>query len=345
MRRRLALTASASSSSSQFSEDAFRNKTVEFFREQTAAKKPFFAFVSFVTPHSGFCSHEASSHVQPAPYAVPYVEPPYRNLTGWSSMYKDYASAVTRQDRDFGIILDELEKLGIANNTVVISASDNGPEAEVDSFFNSAGPFRGYKRALLEGGMRTPMAVRWPGVIEPGTSSDAMVNFYDILPTVADIAGLSADDLPPGTDGVSFTDTFQGQGAKRKANYWEFCYNAAKPFGYPNGFGQAVRDGDMKMIRSNYNYSHPDSSQVQILLFDLSNDIGELHDLSKDPKYAQTIKDLSAIMDANHVEDVYWPSGPNCCRSQFKAQGPCTPSNPPYPPHQTTAMPPPGFAD
>lgn len=125
-----------------FNEDLFRNQTLAFLEEQANASAPFFLFLSYVTPHAGDCTHESSSHVEPGPYALPSAEPVYQNES-WSQTYRDYASAITRQDRDTGAVLSQLDALGLADNTVVFFASDNGPEEEVYEFFNSTGQSRG----------------------------------------------------------------------------------------------------------------------------------------------------------------------------------------------------------
>ena len=80
---------------------------------------------------------------------------------------------ITRLDRDVGRVLDTLKELGLDDNTVVFFTSDNGPHKEGGAdpaFFTSAGPLRGFKRAMYDGGIRVPMIVRWPGVVQPNCS-------------------------------------------------------------------------------------------------------------------------------------------------------------------------------
>ena len=93
---------------------------------------------------------------------------------------------------------DGLRALGLETNTLLIVAGDNGPEPS----FNRArsGGMRGMKWSLYEGGIRTPLIVRWPGVIPAGRTSDRPVAFWDVLPTVAELARAT---LPGGLDGLS----------------------------------------------------------------------------------------------------------------------------------------------
>jgi uncharacterized sulfatase len=99
---------------------------------------------------------------------------------------KNFAAMVTRLDRDVGQLLAKLDELGLTSRTLVLFTSDNGPSAETihrPDVFRSAGPFRGHKRLLYEGGVRVPFLARWPGVIAPGTVSDTVSANWDLLPT------------------------------------------------------------------------------------------------------------------------------------------------------------------
>ena len=98
-------------------------------------------------------------------------------------------------DRDIGRIFDLLVNTSIDKNTIVFFTSDNGAHNEGGhnyQFFDSSGPLRGFKRSMYDGGIRTPMIVRWPGVVPMGKVDVTSVwSFWDILPTFADIAGKS----------------------------------------------------------------------------------------------------------------------------------------------------------
>jgi arylsulfatase A-like enzyme len=159
---------------------------------------------------------------------------------------KNKAAMITRMDADIGKLMAKLTELGMDDQTLVIFSSDNGPHKEggVDpKFFQSAGPFRGIKRDLYEGGIRVPLIVRWPGKIKPAQVSSHVGAFWDLLPTAAEIVGAQP---PKNTDGLSFLPTLLGQKQTNQHDvlYWEF---------HERGFQQAVRMGDWKAVRPQAN--------------------------------------------------------------------------------------------
>ena len=165
--------------------------------------------------------------------------------------------------------MDKVEELGIADNTIIVFTSDNGPHQEAGAdpeYFNSNGPFKGLKRDLYEGGIRVPMIVSWPGKIAPNTRTDHLSAFWDVFPTFSEIAGA---DVPNNLDGISFLPTLLGD--KNQLNheylYWEF---------HEKGGRQAVRKGNWKAVK--YNVLLDANATVE--LYDLSNDPGEKNNLS-----------------------------------------------------------------
>lgn len=172
---------------------------------------------------------------------------------------------ITRMDREIGRIMDLLKELGLDENTLVFFSSDNGPtfNGGTDSeFFKSAGPFRGLKASLYEGGIRIPMIARWPGKIKPSSESDYTSAFWDFLPTFAELLGIN----PPGDiDGLSILPALLDQPAKQKKHEhlcWE--YNRR----------QAVRMGNWKGIRKGINKN--------IELYNLKHDTGEKNDIANE---------------------------------------------------------------
>lgn len=219
------------------SEDLFVNESITFIGDAAERARlaeatgetaqPFFLFVSFVSPHAGYCTHSGPNEPS-GTYAVPYEEPQYASKS-WSKTFRDYASAITRVDRDVGKILSALEHAGLDSNTLVMFSSDNGAEEVPHTFFDSCGQLRGFKRAVLEGGMRAPLIARWPGVVPEGARSDYQANFYDLLPTLADVAGVDPAELPPALDGASYLKTLSGdQQPQPESHYWEFCHQASQ---------------------------------------------------------------------------------------------------------------------
>jgi len=147
-------------------------------------------------------------------------------------------------DNSMGMIFAKLKELGIDNKTLVIFCSDNGPHQEgghVMEFFDSNGNWRGMKRDMYEGGIRTPFIARWPGTIKPNSVSGHIAAFWDVLPTFCEIAGV---EIPEDTDGISFLPAILGNKQTKTHDYlyWEF---------FEQGGKQAILKGDWKAIRLN----------------------------------------------------------------------------------------------
>jgi arylsulfatase A-like enzyme len=221
--------------------------------------KPFFLYFATIAPHANNEKTRATGEGNEVP-----TDAPYRS-EDWPQAEKNKAASITRLDADVGKLLAKLDELGIAKNTVVIFSSDNGPHQEGGNkvaFFDSAGPLRGFKRSLTDGGIRVPAIVRWPGVVKPGTVSDHVWAFWDFLPTVCDLAGV---ETPKGLDGLSILPTLAGKGEQTRHEflYWEF---------HEGGTKQAVRHGDWKAIRQ--------APGRPLELYDVVADPGEAKDVA-----------------------------------------------------------------
>src|SRR5690606_6971582 len=170
--------------------DLIAEEGLRFVGEQK--DRPFFLYWAFTIPHA---NDEAGNDGMEVPHFGEYAK------LDWPMPQKGHAAMITRMDRDIGRLLRLLDRLGLADETLVIFASDNGPHQEGGNdpdFNDSNGPLRGYKGNLTEGGVRVPFIARWPGRIAAGTTSDATIYFPDVLPTLAALAGA---DLPAGVDG------------------------------------------------------------------------------------------------------------------------------------------------
>ena len=220
-----------------------------------------------------------------------------------------FAGMMTRMDRGVGEVLDLLDELKIADNTLVLFTSDNGPHHEgghLPGYFNSNGPLRGHKRDLYEGGIRVPTIARWPGKIKPVRTSDHPSAFWDFLPTACELAGIEAPKdidvisylpalcelaairIPKHTDGISYVPTLYG--GKQKQHdylYWEF---------HAQGKKQAIRMGDWKAVRLNL-AKNPDAP---IQLYNLSKDIGETKDVAA--QHPDVVKRIKPIFTSARVE-------------------------------------------
>jgi arylsulfatase A-like enzyme len=196
---------------------------------------------------------------------------------------------VARLDRDVGRIMAELDRLGLADNTLVIFTSDNGPHQEGGhdgNFFDSNGPLRGFKRDLTEGGIRVPFLARWPGRIKTGTTSEHLGYLGDFFATAAELAG---EPQPAGLDSLSFLPALLGQEQPRHEYlYWEF---------YENGSAQAVRFEHWKAIR------RPMLTGA-VELYDLTADPGEEHDIAA--THADVVARARKNMNTAHVPSPLW---------------------------------------
>lgn len=254
---------------------------MEMFLERTPVEPPHVYKSKFApeTPYEGIDDPE-----HPRYKVGGYGSQPYPRAA--------FAAMVKLLDDQVGEILDKLDALGLADNTLVIFTSDNGPHVEGGAdpdFFNSNGPFQGYKRDLYEGGIRVPMLAWWPEKIAAGTQTDHISAFWDILPTLCEAAGA---EVPKGVDGISFLPAFSGQPQpQHEYLYWEFHEQRGK---------QAVRKGDWKAIKLDVLTDQPKS-----LLFNLAEDSDETQNLADE--YPDILGELTQIMDRARIEDPEWP--------------------------------------
>lgn len=240
-------------------------KALEFIRENK--DRPFFCYYAAVQPHADMVAPESVMKKHRGKYGT--ETPSGGGYRHQPEPRAAFAAMVEMLDDYVGDIMAELEAQGIADNTLVIFSSDNGPHVEGGhdpEYFNSNGDYRGHKRDLYDGGTRVPMIANWPGKIKAGSTSDHLSAFWDFLPTVADLTG---QPLKVQTDGISMLPTLLGapEQKQHKYLYWEF---AAK------GGRVAVRMGKWKGIR--YNATSNPNSPLE--LYDLSTDTGEVLDVA-----------------------------------------------------------------
>jgi arylsulfatase A-like enzyme len=201
-----------------------------------------------------------------------------------------YAAMVSHLDEQVGMLVKQLKDLGLYENTLIIFTSDNGPtfNGGTDSpWFNSAGNFRseqGYGKGYLhEGGIRVPMIASWPGTIQAGSVTHHPSVFYDVMPTLAEVAGKEA---PIETDGKSFLPALKGKIQEEHTYlYWEF----------PEYGGQmAVRIGNLKALRKDMH-----NGNLKWQLFDLESDPGETTDISV--SHPEVIEMAEQIVAKEHI--------------------------------------------
>jgi arylsulfatase len=174
-------------------------RTRDFMRRTVKAKKPFFAYVPLTQLH--------------------YPTIPHRAFSGKTGA-GDFADSMAEMDHRVGQILDEISALNITANTLVIFASDNGPEFR-RPWRGTAGPWSGTYHTSMEGALRAPFMIRWPGHVPAGRVSNEIVHVTDLYPTLARVVGARLPSDRP-IDGVDQIDFFSGK--QPKSNREGFVY-------------------------------------------------------------------------------------------------------------------------
>jgi len=179
-------------------------------------------------------------------------------------------------DRGIGELLDELDRLHLAEKTIVLFASDNGPDPLTGERFNR--DLRGTKYEIYEGGIRVPLLMRWSGKWDAGEQS-RLVHFADLMPTLIDLCGITYESKNP-LDGVSFAGVLNGDDQPEPVRYWQWNR------GVPNySHNAAMRDGSWKLVRPfvSRNELKGDSTERPVL-YNLAADPEETTDVSAEQK-------------------------------------------------------------
>lgn len=239
----------------QFADDLFADEAVQFVMENKS--QPFFLYWSLVIPHANNERTRELKNGAAVPDFGPYAD------RDWPDPDKGHAAMISRMDAYVGRMLKVLREQGLAENTLVIFTSDNGPHNESNhslARFNPSGPLSGIKRSLTDGGIRVPLIAWWPGKVPAGTQTGHVAYFGDWMATAAELASAK---IPEGRDSLSFVPTLFGKPALQQRHeflYWEF---------HEGGFKQAaLYQGRWKGIRS----GGPDAP---LELFDQQADVAE----------------------------------------------------------------------
>lgn len=284
--RRVDIPENQSGRRAVYSHDLFAQEALSFIRKNK--DQPFFFYAAFTIPHAEVAVPDDSLAEYRGRWPEPKAFPGSKTYQPQTQPRAVRAAMITRLDRDIGRMLDLLDELKLSENTLVIFTSDNGPitaGGQDPAFFNSAGPLRGLKFTLYEGGIRVPFIARWPGKIARGTVSPLISDFADMFPTFAELAGAKA---PLRLDGVSILPTLLGRSAEqqpRSHHYWE-----AAP-------QQAVRQGDWKAYRA--------TQDRPLELYNLANDIGETKNLAD--RHPDIVAKLDALMSRSRTDSPDFP--------------------------------------
>lgn len=264
----------------QYTPDMVHQEALKYIGKQNQ-DKPFFAFLTYTLPHAELI--QPNDSILQAYTGKFCIEKSFAGAEGsrynpTEIAHAQFAAMVTRLDIYVGEVMNQLEQQGLADNTLIIFSSDNGPHTEGGAdpdFFNKDDLLRGYKRALTEGGIRVPMIAYWPEKIEAGAVSNHISAFWDYMPTFAELIGA---ELNVDTDGISFVPTLLGKGSQAKHDYlyWEF-------------YGRAVRKDNWKLIRTGGNAYQ---------LYDLATDLHEDNNLAT--QYPDIVKELDKILEEAH---------------------------------------------
>lgn len=260
------------------------------FVEQNKAR-PFFLYFATTIPHANNEAAKELGNGAEVPELGIYANQP------WPEPEKGYAAMISYLDTQVGVILRQLKELGLEENTLVLFSSDNGPELKQftgydTEFFQSSGPYRGFKRDHTDGGIRVPMVARWPGKIAPGEVSGHVAYFGDFLATAAELAGIEFSIN--GSDSISFAPVLFGRKGEQRQHgslYWE--YHTA------NASAQAVvLDGRWKALWNEHR-------SAVLELYDLQSDPGEGTNVAS--AHPDVVARAAASLKAGHVDNASWP--------------------------------------
>ena len=241
------------------------NETVDFLREQKKKNKPFFAYLSFYAVHGPIETSENNwSYFRDKAERMGIAENGFvvdRTLPVRTTQDNPvYAGVIKDMDDAIGLVLNELERLGLDEKTLVIFTSDNGGVVSGDSFSSSLLPLRGGKGRQWEGGIRVPLLIYYPKC-KAGTVCDVPVIGTDFYPTILDYAGINA--IPEQhNDGISIMPILKNNEKAERPLFWHYPH-------YGNQGGEPcsiIRKGDWKLIY----YYESEHSELYNLAIDLS---------------------------------------------------------------------------
>jgi arylsulfatase A-like enzyme len=296
--KRLPLPENEGKRRGRYVQDVIHEHALKFI--EANKDRPFFAYLPYIMPHVELVAPPEARREYEGKFPKFARADTRAGYLGSDDALAEFAGMVTYLDKLVGEVLGKLQTLGLADNTIVFFTSDNGPQPGpwtdifVD-FFDGNGPYRGAKTNFYEGGIREPFLVRWPGKIKPGSTSDHVGFFPDVMPTLAELAGASAN-VPKNIDGLSFVPTLLGQREKQKQHeylYWEA--DGTKQ----DIVEQAVRWGNWKAVRN--------KAGAAWELYDLATDVGEQHNVaSSQPAVLEKIEAI--CREAHTPERVYGPA-------------------------------------
>lgn len=279
---------------SVYSADKIHHQAIQYLKSR--GSKPFFMYLPYTIPHGEvIVPHDSIYYYYIKKFNEQPVAAPkkYDGRVLGEYPHASFAAMITRLDNYVGEIVKLVKEKGIANNTLIIFTSDNGPHKEGGGdpdYFNSNGIYKGIKRDLYEGGIRVPFIAYWPGKIKP-TVINTPSALWDMYPTFLQLAGIPNKKK---IDGISLVPTLlsKGQQIQHEYFYWEFHENDGR---------QAVRWGKWKAVRLEVNKN--------------VDPVIELYDLEKDPQENNNVaaqnplvvKKIEQLFSREHRYNADWP--------------------------------------
>lgn len=277
----------------QYSADLIHQRALDWLRKQDK-ETPFFGIFTYTLPHAELRQPDDSLLQAFRGKLLPERSFKGDNPSRYNptpEAHAQFAAMITRLDAQVGEIMALLEERGLAENTVLIFTSDNGPHEEGGAdpdYFNHDGKFRGLKRSTHEGGIRIPFIVRWPGHVKAASVSDQPFAFYDLMPTFCEMADIHDwEQRPWDCDGISILPTLTGKGRQRQHDhlYWEF--HETDMLG--------VRQGDWKLV----------VQHGRCALYNLALDPHEDHDEAV--KHPDIVRQLIQKIYEDHIDSSLFP--------------------------------------
>lgn len=263
--RKVPIAENANGKEGKYANDIFTEAALTYLDEYTRQpRRPFFLYLPLTLPGT----------TTKVPSDTPYSD------EKWTQEQKNFAATVTRADDTVGRIIDRLKKLNLAGNTAILVTSDGGHsprQGEDPKFFDSSGGLRGATGDLYEGGIRVPMLMAWPGMMERGIVDSIPRAHWDVMPTLVNLTASIYQPLP--IDGVSMLVSLQGVGAKRPVH--DYLYWLVK-----GGKGiEAMRRDNWKAVRP--------AAMQPLELYNLAEDAGETKNAAaQNPEVVTKIESL-----------------------------------------------------
>lgn len=261
--------------------DDFTAQSREFIKRQSASNTPFFLYLPLTSPHTPIVPTE-----------------PWKGKSGLGK----YADFVMQTDWVVGQVLEQLKASGVSENTFVLFTSDNGcsPQADIPDLISQGhfpvGSWRGHKADIYEGGHRVPLVVRWPGKVQPATTSSHTISTVDFFATVADI--LNQTETIPTTaapDSISFLPLLLNPNSTKATRDHLIHHSINGSF--------AIRRGEWKLClcpgSGGWSEPRPNKASTKELppvqLYNLQDDPNEQNNLAS--KYPDVVKELTALVE------------------------------------------------